>query len=43
MCLAGLFVAFFKGWTLAFAMFGIAPIMLVGMGIFSSVMMKRAS
>jgi ATP-binding cassette subfamily B (MDR/TAP) protein 1 len=43
MCVAGLFVGFYKGWTLAFAMLGIAPIMLIGMGIFSSVMMKRAS
>ena len=34
MCLSGFFVAFYKGWTLAFAMFGIAPIMLTGMGIF---------
>jgi ABC-type bacteriocin/lantibiotic exporter with double-glycine peptidase domain len=42
MCLAGLFVGFYKGWTLAFAMLAIAPVLLIGMGIFSSVLMKRA-
>jgi len=42
MCISGLCVGFYKGWTLAFAMLGIAPIMLIGMGIFSSVMMKRS-
>ena len=40
MCLSGFFVAFYKGWTLAFAMFGIAPIMLTGMGIFGVQMQK---
>ena len=43
MCASGMFVAFYKGWSLAFAMLGIAPIILIGMGIFSSVMMKRSS
>lgn len=41
MCVSGLFVAFYKGWTLAFAMLGIGPIMIIGLGIFSSIMMQR--
>lgn len=43
MCASGLFVAFYKGWTLAFAMLGIGPILLTGMIIFSTIMMKRQS
>lgn len=43
MCASGFFVAFYKGWTLAFAMLGIAPIMLIGMAIFTSIMMKRTA
>lgn len=39
MCVSGLFVAFYKGWTLSFAMLGIGPIMIIGLGIFSSIMM----
>lgn len=41
MCVSGLFVAFYKGWTLAFAMLGIGPILIIGMSIFSGIMMKR--
>lgn len=38
MTTSGFTVAFVKGWTLAFAMMGLAPIMLIGMGIFGAVM-----
>lgn len=41
MCISGFVVAFVKGWTLAFAMLGIGPIMMTGMIIFASVMQKR--
>ena len=41
MSLAGLFVGFYKGWSLALAMFSIAPILMCGMGIFGSVMQKN--
>lgn len=41
MCLSGFVVAFVKGWTLAFAMLGVGPIMMIGMTIFASVMQKR--
>ena len=41
MCISGFFVAFYKGWTLAFAMLGLAPIMMIGMGVFTSVMQTR--
>jgi ABC-type multidrug transport system fused ATPase/permease subunit len=41
MCLAGFTTGLYKGWSLALAMLGIAPIMLVGMGCFGSVMQKR--
>ena len=42
MCISGFFCGFYKGWSLACAMLAIAPIMLVGMGIFGTVMEKRA-
>ena len=41
MCLAGFTTGMYKGWSLSLAMFGIAPIMLVGMGCFGAVMSKR--
>ena len=37
MTLSGFAVGFYKGWSLAFAMLAIAPIMLIGMGIFGYV------
>lgn len=40
MCISGMTVAFYKGWSLAFAMLGIAPIMMIGMGIFAKQMEK---
>lgn len=43
MCVSGFAVAFVKGWTLAFAMLAIAPIILIGMSIFSVVMMNRTT
>ena len=42
MCCSGFVVGFYKGWTLSFAMLGIAPIMLIGMGIFASAQAKRS-
>ena len=42
MCVSGLFVAFYKGWTLAFAMLAIAPILFLGLGIFGYVMGKKS-
>ena len=42
MCISGFVVAFYKGWTLAFAMLGIAPIMMIGMGCFAEVMQNKA-
>lgn len=41
MCVSGFFVAFYKGWSLSFAMLGLAPIMIIGMGVFTSVMQTR--
>lgn len=41
MCISGFFVGFYKGWSLAFAMLAIAPIMLIGMAVFGSVMQKK--
>ena len=40
MSLSGMVVAFIKGWSLALAMLGIAPILMIGMGIFATVMQK---
>jgi len=37
MFFSGFAVAFYKGWDLAFVMLGIAPIMLIGMGIFGAI------
>lgn len=41
MCVSGLTVAFYKGWSLAFAMLAVGPIMLIGMGIFGAIMQKN--
>ena len=41
MSLAGIFVGFYKGWIMAFAMLAIGPILLVGMGMFGAVMQKN--
>jgi len=41
MCVSGLGVAFYKGWSLALAMFAIGPIMLIGMGIFGAIMQQN--
>ena len=38
MCLSGFATGAYKGWSLALAMLGVGPIMLIGMGIFGSVM-----
>lgn len=43
MTASGFTVAFIKGWTLAFAMMGLAPIMIIGMGIFGAVMQNRTA
>lgn len=40
MFVSGFAVAFYKGWDLAFAMIGIAPIMLIGMGVFANIQEK---
>ena len=42
MSLSGIVVGFYKGWSLALAMLGIAPIMLAGMTIFAMVQQKNA-
>ena len=42
MCISGLFVGFYKGWSLALAMLGIAPILLTGMLLFAGVQQKNA-
>lgn len=41
MCFSGFATGLYKGWSLALAMLGIAPIMLIGMGIFGHVMANR--
>ena len=41
MCIAGFATGLYKGWSLALAMIGIAPILLIGMGIFGAVQQKR--
>jgi len=40
MFVSGFAVAFYKGWDLAFVMLGIAPIMMIGMGIFANIQEK---
>jgi len=40
MCVSGFLVAFVKGWSLALAMLGVAPIMLIGLGIYGLVQEK---
>ena len=42
MCFSGFVVGFYKGWTLAFAMLAIAPIMFIGMGTFAAVMQNKS-
>jgi len=41
MSVSGLICGFYKGWLLAFAILGIAPILLIGMGIFAAIMEKN--
>ena len=41
MCFAGFTTGLYKGWSLALAMLGIAPILLIGMGCFGATMQKR--
>ena len=43
MCIAGLVVGFYKGWSLALVMLGIAPLMFTGMGVFTAVMASRSA
>lgn len=40
MTLAGLFVGFYKGWSLALAMMAMGPILMIGMAIFGHAMQK---
>jgi ABC-type multidrug transport system fused ATPase/permease subunit len=41
MALSGLGLGFIKGWKLAFAMLGIAPIMIIGIGVFGAFMSSK--
>jgi hypothetical protein len=38
MSLSGLSLGFLKGWKLAFAMLGIGPILVIGIGVFGAFM-----
>jgi len=38
MSVSGLFVGFYKGWSLTLAMFAIGPVLFLGMGIFGHIM-----
>ena len=42
MSFSGLLTGFYKGWSLALAMFAIAPILCCGMGIFGHIMQKNS-
>ncbi len=41
MCISGFVVGFVKGWTLAFAMLAIAPIMMCGISVFGAAMQGK--
>jgi hypothetical protein len=41
MCIAGLFVGAYKGWSLALVMLSIMPLMMCGMIVFATIMQSN--